>query len=55
MTAVVVPTRTLMYSFRTISVMVAMVLMRGAVIIIGRVVAVAFMGIAEKKHTAESV
>ncbi len=38
MTAVVVPTTTLMYSFRTISVMVAMVLMRGAVIIIGRVV-----------------
>lgn len=38
MTAIVVPTTTLMYSFRNISVMVAMVLMRGAVIIIGRVV-----------------
>lgn len=37
-TAVVVPTTTLMYSFRNISVMVAMVVMRGAVIIIGRVV-----------------
>lgn len=37
-TAVVIPTTTLMYSFRNISVMVAMVVMRGAVIIIGRVV-----------------
>jgi hypothetical protein len=38
LTAVIVPTTTLMYSFKGISVMVAMVLMRGAVIIIGRVV-----------------
>ena len=37
-TAVVVPTTTLMYSFKNISVMVAMVVMRGAVIVIGRVV-----------------
>lgn len=37
-TAVVIPTTTLLYSFRGISVMVAMVIMRGAVIIIGRVV-----------------
>ena len=37
-TAVVVPTTTLMYSFDGISVMVAMVLMRGSVIVIGRVV-----------------
>jgi hypothetical protein len=37
-TAVVVPTTTLLYSFRGISVMVAMVIMRGAVIIIGRIV-----------------
>jgi hypothetical protein len=37
-TAVVIPTTTLMYSFRNISVMVAMVVMRGAVIIIGRIV-----------------
>ncbi|MDA3871218.1 MAG: hypothetical protein PF551_02560 [Candidatus Marinimicrobia bacterium] len=38
LTAVVIPTTTLMYSFRGISVMVAMVLMRGSVIIISRVV-----------------
>lgn len=38
MTAVVVPTTTLLYSFQGVSVMVAMVIMRGAVIIIGRVV-----------------
>ncbi len=38
MTAVVIPTTTLMYSFKGISVMVAMTLMRGSVIIIGRVV-----------------
>lgn len=37
-TAVVIPTTTLMYSFKAISVMVAMVLMRGAVIIISRLV-----------------
>lgn len=37
-TAIVVPTTTLMYSFEGISVMMAMVLMRGSVIIIGRVV-----------------
>lgn len=37
-TAVVIPTTTLLYSFKGISVMVAMVIMRGAVIIIGRVV-----------------
>lgn len=37
-TAVVVPTTTLLYSFKGISVMVAMVIMRGSVIIIGRVV-----------------
>jgi len=37
-TAVVVPTTTLMYSFKNISVMVAMVVMRGAVIVIGRAV-----------------
>lgn len=37
-TAVVIPTTTLLYSFRGISVMVAMVIMRGAVIVIGRVV-----------------
>lgn len=37
-TAVVIPTTTLMYSFRGISVMMAMVIMRGAVIIIGRAV-----------------
>ena len=37
-TAVVIPTTTLMYSFRNISVMVAMVVMRGAVIVIGRIV-----------------
>ncbi|MEA3500734.1 MAG: hypothetical protein U9R41_06945, partial [Candidatus Marinimicrobia bacterium] len=37
-TAVIVPTTTLMYSFKGISVMVAMVLMRGSVIIISRVV-----------------
>ncbi len=37
-TAVVIPTTTLMYSFKAISVMVAMVLMRGAVIIISRII-----------------
>jgi hypothetical protein len=37
-TAVIVPTTTLLYSFRGISVMVAMVIMRGAVIVIGRAV-----------------
>jgi hypothetical protein len=37
-TAVIIPTTTLMYSFSGISVMLAMVLMRGSVIIIGRVV-----------------
>lgn len=37
-TAIVIPTTTLMYSFKGISVMLAMVLMRGSVIIIGRVV-----------------
>ena len=37
-TAVIVPTTTLLYSFKGISVMVAMVIMRGAVIVIGRVV-----------------
>jgi len=37
-TAIVIPTTTLMYSFRAISVMVAMVIMRGAVIVIGRIV-----------------
>lgn len=37
-TAVVVPTTTLLYSFKGISVMVAMVIMRGSVILIGRVV-----------------
>ncbi len=37
-TAVVIPTTTLMYSFKGISVMLAMVLMRGSVIVIGRVV-----------------
>lgn len=37
-TAVVVPTTTLMYSFEDISVMVAMVLMRGSIIVISRVV-----------------
>ena len=37
-TAVIIPTTTLMYSFKNISVMVAMVLMRGAVIVIGRIV-----------------
>jgi hypothetical protein len=37
-TAVIVPTTTLLYSFRGISVMVAMIIMRGSVIIIGRVV-----------------
>ncbi|HDR04885.1 MAG TPA: hypothetical protein ENN84_06515 [Candidatus Marinimicrobia bacterium] len=38
MTAVVIPTTTLLYSFKGISVMVAMVIMRGSVIIIGRIV-----------------
>lgn len=38
LTAVVIPTTTLMYSFKGISVMVAMVIMRGSVIIIGRIV-----------------
>ena len=38
MTAVVVPTTTLLYSFQGISVMVAMTIMRGSVIIIGRIV-----------------
>jgi len=38
MTAVVVPTTTLLYSFEGISVMVAMTIMRGSVIIIGRIV-----------------
>ena len=37
-TAVIIPATTLMYSFTAISVMVAMVVMRGAVIIIGRIV-----------------
>ena len=37
-TAIVIPTTTLLYSIEGISVMVAMVIMRGAVIIIGRVV-----------------
>lgn len=37
-TAVVVPTTTLLYSFDGISVMVAMIIMRGSVIIIGRIV-----------------
>jgi hypothetical protein len=37
-TAIIIPTTTLMYSFGAISVMVAMVIMRGAVIVIGRVV-----------------
>ncbi len=37
-TAVIIPTTTLMYSFKGISVMVAMVLMRGSVIIISRAV-----------------
>ena len=37
-TAVVIPTTTLLYSFDGISVMVAMVIMRGSVILIGRVV-----------------
>jgi len=37
-TAVIVPTTTLLYSFKGISVMVAMVIMRGAVIVIGRAV-----------------
>ena len=38
LTAVVIPTTTLLYSFKGVSVMVAMVIMRGSVIIIGRVV-----------------
>jgi hypothetical protein len=37
-TAIIIPTTTLMYSFGAISVMVAMVIMRGAVIVIGRIV-----------------
>jgi len=37
-TAIIIPATTLLYSFRGISVMVAMVIMRGAVIIIGRAV-----------------
>ncbi len=37
-TAVIIPTTTLLYSFDGISVMVAMVIMRGSVIVIGRVV-----------------
>ncbi len=37
-TAIIIPTTTLLYSFKGISVMVAMVIMRGAVIIIGRLV-----------------
>jgi len=37
-TAVVVPTTTLLYTFDHISVMVAMIIMRGSVIIIGRIV-----------------
>ena len=37
-TAVVIPTTTLMYSLKGISVMVAMVIMRGAVIVISRIV-----------------
>ncbi len=37
-TAVVIPTTTLMYSLKGVSVMVAMVIMRGAVIVIGRLV-----------------
>jgi hypothetical protein len=38
LTAVVIPTTTLMYSFQGISVMVAMVVMRGAIIIISRLI-----------------
>jgi len=38
MTAVVIPTTTLMYSLKGVSVMVAMVIMRGAVIVISRCV-----------------
>lgn len=38
LTAIVIPTTTLLYSFKGISVMVAMVIMRGSVIIIGRIV-----------------
>ena len=54
-TAVVIPTTTLLYSFQTISVMVAMVLMRGAVIIIGRAVDAIQIrqGILQKKVFAE--
>ncbi len=37
-TAIIIPTTTLMYSFKGISVMVAMLLMRGSVIIISRIV-----------------
>ena len=54
-TAVVIPTTTLLYSFKGISVMVAMVIMRGAVIIIGRVVdeIQIHQGILKKKVYAE--
>ena len=38
MTAIVIPTTTLMYSFKHISVMVAMVIMRGSVIVVSRIV-----------------
>ena len=38
LTAIVIPTTTLMYSFKGISVMVAMVVMRGAIIIISRII-----------------
>jgi len=37
-TAIIIPTTTLMYSFKGISVMVAMLMMRGSVIIISRIV-----------------
>jgi hypothetical protein len=54
-TAVVVPTTTLLYSFRGISVMVAMIIMRGSVIIIGRLVDAIQIrqGILKKKVYAE--
>lgn len=50
-TAVVIPTTTLMYSLKGVSVMVAMVIMRGAVIVISRLVDAAQIrqGILKKK------
>lgn len=54
-TAVIVPTTTLLYSFDGISVMVAMIIMRGSVIIIGRLVDAIQIsrGILKKKVYAE--